>query len=158
MSAPASPATRGGTSSDRGPVQHVVFLIDGTRYALPLAAVREVVVQPEGLVRVPRAPAPVLGVVNLRGRVVTVVDFPLLLELPRPTQPQRKLILLDRGRRDLALSVTDVEGIETVEKVSTQPRESRAPVRGVTRVKGVAVTVLDTDALDVAVTHLFDHG
>jgi hypothetical protein len=25
-------------------------------------------------------------------------------------------------------------------------------------VKGVAVTVLDTDALDVAVTHLFDRG
>jgi len=42
--------------------------------------------------------------------------------------------------------------------VSTQSRESRAPVRGVTRVKGVAVTVLDADALDVAVTHLFDRG
>ena len=158
MSSSGSPAPRGGTTSDRGPVQHVVFLVDTTRYAIPLAAVREIVVQPDGLVRVPRAPVPVLGVVNLRGRVVTVVDFPLLLELPPPAQPQRKLILLDRGRRDLALSVTDVEGIETVEKVSTQPRESRAPVRGVTRVKGVAVTVLDADALDGAVTHLFDRG
>jgi len=136
----------------------VVFLVETTRYALPLSAVSQVVVQPEGLVRVPRAPAPVLGVVNLRGRVVTVVDFALLLDLPPPTQPQRKLILLERGRRDLALSVTDVEGFETVEKVSTQARESRAPVRGVTRVKGVAVTVLDSDALDVAVTHLFDRG
>jgi len=28
----------------------------------------------------------------------------------------------------------------------------------VTRVKGVAVTVLDTDALDLAVTQLFDRG
>ena len=158
MSASGSPAPRGATASDRGPVQHVVFLVDTTRYAIPLAAVREIVVQPDGLVRVPRAPVPVLGVVNLRGRVVTVVDFPLLLELPPPAQPQRKLILLDRGRRDLALSVTDVEGIETVEKVSTQPRESRAPVRGVTRVKGVAVTVLDADALDGAVTRLFDRG
>ena len=148
----------GGTASDRGPVQHVVFRLDATRYALPLSAVREVVVQPEALVRVPRAPHPVLGVVNLRGRVVTVVDFARLLDLPHPTQPQRKLVLLDRGRRDLALSVTEVEGIETVEKVSNQPRESRAPVRGVSRVKGVAVTVLDTDALDVAVTHLFDRG
>jgi purine-binding chemotaxis protein CheW len=158
VSASGSPAPRGATASDRGPVQHVVFLVDATRYALPLAAVREVVVQPDSLVRVPRGPAPVLGVVNLRGRVVTVVDFPLLLDLPRPAQPHRKLILLDRGRRDLALSVTDVEGIEMVEKVSSQPRESRAPVRGVTRVKGVAVTVLDPDALDVAVTHLFDRG
>jgi len=158
VSAPGSPAPRGGTASDRGPVQHVVFLVETTRYALPLSAVSQVVVQPEGLVRVPRAPPPVLGVVNLRGRVVTVVDFSLLLDLPRPTQPQRKLILLERGRRDLALSVTDVEGFESVEKVSTQPRESRAPVRGVTRVKGMAVTVLDPDALDVAVTHLFDRG
>ena len=84
VSAPASSAGKGATASDRGPVQHVVFRVDTTRYALPLAAVREVVVQPEGLVRVPRAPGPVLGVVNLRGRVVTVVDFPLLLELPQP--------------------------------------------------------------------------
>jgi purine-binding chemotaxis protein CheW len=148
----------GATASDRGPVQHVVFLLDATRYALPLPAVREVVRQPDGVVRVPRAPLPVLGVVNLRGRVVTVVDFASLLELPPPTRPERKLILLDRGRRDLALSVTDVEGIETVEKVSTPARESRPAVRGVTRVKGVAVTVLDADALDLAVTHLFDRG
>ena len=158
MSGPGSSPAKGGTASDRGPVQHVVFVLDTTRYALPLSAVSQVVVQPEGLVRVPRAPVPVLGVVNLRGRVVTVVDFALLLDLPGPVQPQRKLILLERGRRDLALSVTDVEGFETVDKVSTQPRESRAPVRGVTRVKGMAVTVLDPDALDVAVTHLFDRG
>ena len=56
------------------------------------------------------------------------------------------------------LSVTDVEGFETLDKVSPQPRESRAPVRGVTRVKGAAVTVLDADALDLAVTRLFDRG
>ena len=158
MTGPAGSGVRGGTGSDRGPIQHVVFLVDGTRYALPLGAVREVVVQPESLVRVPRAPPAVLGVVNLRGRVVTVVDFARLLELPRPTHPARKLVLLDRGRRDLALSVTEVEGIETVEKVSSAPRESRAPVRGVSRVKGQAVTVLDADALDLAVTHLFDRG
>ena len=153
MTAPAR-----GAGTERGPVQHVVFLLDQTRYALPLGAVRSVVVQPDGLVRVPRAPAPVLGVVNLRGRVVTVVDFAQLLDLPPPILPLRKLVLLDRGRRDLALSVTEVEGIESVEKVSNPPRESRAPVRGVARVRGVAVTVLDADALDGAVTHLFDRG
>lgn len=158
MRAPAGPGARGGAASDHGPVQHVVFLLEATRYALPLAAVREVVVQPDGLVRVPRAPSAVLGVVNLRGRVVTVVDFARLLELPRPSHPPAKLVLLDRGRRDLALSVTEVEGIEAIERVSNAPRESRAPVRGVTRVKGAAVTVLDADALDLAVTHLFDRG
>jgi purine-binding chemotaxis protein CheW len=145
--------------SDRGgPVPHVVFRLDAARYALPLSAVREVVVQPEPLVRVPRSPAAVQGVVNLRGRVVTVVDFAALLDLPGPSGPLRKLILLDRGRGDLGLLVSDVDGMETVEKVSIAARESRAPVRGLTRVKGMAVTVLDAEALDAAVTRLFDRG
>ena len=135
--------------SDRAPVQHVVFLLDSARYALPLGAIREVVVHSETLVRVPRAPPAVLGVVNLRGRV---------LDLPTPVAAPRKLVLLDRGRRDLALLVTEVEGVESVEKVTSATRESRAAVRGVARVRGLAVTALDADALDAAVTRLFDRG
>ena len=99
--------------------------MDGTRYALPLSVVSQVVLQPEPGPRA--AGAAVLGVVNLRGRVVTVVDLRCSWICRAPLSP-RKLILL-AGRRDLALSVTDVEGFETVEKVSSQPRESRAPVR-----------------------------
>jgi purine-binding chemotaxis protein CheW len=149
----------GASVSDRGaPVPYVVFRVDATRYALPLPAIREVVVLPEPLVRVPRSPPPVLGVVNLRGRVVTVVDFARLLDLPAASSPPRKLVLLDRGRGDLALLVSDVDGMETVEKVSIAARESRAPVRGLARVKGLAVTILDAEALDVAVTGLFDRG
>jgi purine-binding chemotaxis protein CheW len=149
----------GKSVSDRGgPVPHVVFRLDATRYALPLSAVREVVVLPEPVVRVPNAPPAVRGVVNLRGRVVTVVDFATLLELPGSSSPPRKLVLLDRGRGDLALLVSDVDGMETVEKVSTAARESRVPVRGLARVKGLAVTILDAEALDVAVTRLFDRG
>jgi len=146
------------TVSDRAPVQHVVFRLDSARYALPLGAVREVVVHGEALVRVPRAPPAVLGVVNLRGRVVTVVDFATLLDLPAPTSASRKLVLLDRGRRDLALLVTEVEGVESVDKVTPANRESRPAVRGVARVRGLAVTALDADALDAAVTRLFDRG
>jgi purine-binding chemotaxis protein CheW len=146
------------TVSDRAPVQHVVFRLDSARYALPLGAVREVVVHAEGLVRVPRAPPAVLGVVNLRGRVVTVVDFATLLDLPVSAAPPRKLVLLDRGRRDLALLVTEVEGVESVDKVTPANKESRATIRGVARVRGLAVTALDPDALDAAVTRLFDRG
>jgi purine-binding chemotaxis protein CheW len=87
-----------------------------------------------------------------------VVDFARLLDLPAASSPPRKLVLLDRGRGDLALLVSDVDGMEMVEKVSIAARESRAPVRGLARVKGLAVTILDAEALDVAVTGLFDRG
>jgi len=42
--------------------------------------------------------------------------------------------------------------------VTPANRESRPAVRGVARVRGLAVTALDADALDAAVTRLFDRG
>src|SRR4051794_38869927 len=53
----------------------LVFRVGPLFLALPLTAVREVVLPPDRLSKVPRAPASLLGIMNLRGRVVTVVDL-----------------------------------------------------------------------------------
>jgi len=136
-------------------VRHVIFRVEKERYGLPLAAVKEVVVPPERFTRVPRAPAAVAGVMNLRGRVVTVVELRQLLGLPDGSMPPGRVVLLERGRKDLGLLVTDVEGIEAVERVTTAPGKAIAAVRGVARLKGLAVTVLDPEGLDSAVVGLF---
>lgn len=136
-------------------MRHVIFRVEKERYGLPLAAVKEVVVPPERFTRVPRAPAAVAGVMNLRGRVVTVVELRQLLGLPDGSTPPGRVVLLERGRKDLGLLVTDVEGIEAVERVTTAPGKPIAAVRGVARLKGLAVTVLDPEGLDSAVVGLF---
>ena len=64
------------------------------------------------------------------------------------------MVLLDRGRRDLGLLVTDVDGIEAMERVSAGAGQGRPAVRGVARLKGLAVTVLDPEGLDAAVVAL----
>ena len=138
-------------------IRHVIFRVQKERYALPLGAVREVVVQPGMASRVPRAPACVRGIINLRGRVVTVVELGGLLGLQEGEAPSTKVVLLDRGRRDLGLLVTDVEGIEPIEKVSTAPGRPASAVRGVARLKGLAVTVLDPEGVDAAVAALFSN-
>jgi purine-binding chemotaxis protein CheW len=128
------------------------------RYALPLSAVREVVVPPQSFSRVPRAPEAVRGVMNLRGRVVTVVELKSLLALQDSGVASQKIVMLDRGRRDLGLLVTEVDGIETIERVSQPPAATGKPlasVKGVARLKGLAVTVLDPEGLDGQVAALF---
>src|SRR5688572_15157724 len=92
---------------------------------------------------------------NLRGRVVTEVAVRQLVGLPDGSTPAGRVLLLDRGRRDLGLLVTEVDGIEEVERVSTAPGKAVPAVRGVARVKGLAVTVLDPEGLDSAVVGLF---
>ena len=136
-------------------MRHVVFRLEKERYALPLAAVREVVVPPRVYSLVPRAPRAVRGVMNLRGRVVTVVELAPLMALAEPKGEGEKIILLDRGRRDLGLLVTEVDGIELIEKVVVSPGPALSAVRGVARLKGLAVTVLDPDGVDGLVGTLF---
>lgn len=136
-------------------LRHVIFRVEKERYALPLAAVREVVVPPERFSRVPRAPLAVRGVMNLRGRVVTVVELRALLGLADGGQAPQRVVLLDRGRRDLGLLVTEVDGIEPLERVGAAPGRTEPAVKGVARVGGRAVTVLDPEGLDAAVVSLF---
>lgn len=135
-------------------MRHVLFKVDKGIYAVALSAVREVVPSPASYTRVPRAPAPVRGVINLRGRVVTVIELSALLGVPPPAAAQ--LLLLDRGRRELGLLVANVEGIEALEKFTAPPAKSSSAVKGVARLGAQAVTVLDPDGIDAAVAAAFN--
>jgi purine-binding chemotaxis protein CheW len=137
-------------------VRHVVFRLDKDRYALPLSAIREVVVVPSRFSRVPRAPPCVRGIMNLRGRIVTVVELLGLLK-PGEAKPSTgaKIVLLDRGRRELGLLVTEVDGIEAIEKVAAPPPKAPPTVKGLARLGALALTVLEPDALDAALAQAF---
>ncbi|MDX2009408.1 MAG: chemotaxis protein CheW [Myxococcaceae bacterium] len=137
-------------------MRHVLFRLEKDRYALPLSAIREVIVAPETWTRVPRAPRAVRGVMNLRGRVVPVVDLRELLDVPGvPTSPPGRVVLLDRGRRELGLLISDVDGIESLEKVGPPAPRASLAVKGLARLGALPVTVLDPDALDATVARAF---
>lgn len=74
------------------PAQYVSFLLAGEEYAVRILRVREIV-EYEALTRVPMAPASVRGVLNLRGRVVPVIDLGHKLGLP-PIEPTRWTCIL----------------------------------------------------------------
>lgn len=136
-------------------MRHVLFRLGREHFALPLSAAREVVVPPTQWSRVPRAPLAVRGVMNLRGRVVPGIDLHRLLQLPGEVPEPQKLVLLDRGRRDLGLLVTEVDGIDSLEKISAAPGPPARAVRGMARLKGWAVTVLEPEGLEAAVVAVF---
>lgn len=68
----------------------------GSSYALPVAAVREVVRLPQ-VTRVPGLPPFVAGLTNVRGRVLAVLDLRSLLRLDGPRGD--RLVILD-GEQD----------------------------------------------------------
>lgn len=86
----------GAVRNDRqiGPVtEYLAVRIAGELFAVPLADVREISVPPQ-ITRVPRAPREVLGVVSLRGLLITVVDPRRKLHLAPDTGGKRGRILV----------------------------------------------------------------
>ncbi len=54
--------------------QFIVFSVGGETYGLPIGSVDEIVRCPERLTRIPRAPAFVAGLINLRGKAIPIID------------------------------------------------------------------------------------
>jgi len=135
-------------------VRHVVFRVAGERFALPLDAVREVVVPQPPFARVPRSSEAVRGVMNLRGRVVAVVDLAALVGLAaQPLAPGAgHVLILELEKRALGFLIGGVVGVEPLE---LHDPDAPGLVRGVAAGRTGAVTVLAPEALAVEAERLF---
>lgn len=98
----------------------VVCRVGTQRFALPVAAVREVVAAPL-LARIPGAPAGVRGVANVRGALVTAVSAPMLLGASDPPPSEWLVVLTLLGGR-VGLEVDEVEDLHTGGPVAGVPR------------------------------------
>ena len=112
---------RDGSETDKNQAeleQFVVFGLGEYRLAIPVATVRTLAEVPDELTRVPRAPAAIEGMVDLRGEITAVIDpgvhFP---DIERgATMGRERLLVLDRpsDQQSAAIRVDDVIGVETV--------------------------------------------
>lgn len=76
---------------------HLLFRLEGALYALPATSVREIVAPPP-ITRLPNAPEHVRGVMNLRGRIVPVIDLRRRLGLAAATlDGESCVVVLDAG-------------------------------------------------------------
>jgi purine-binding chemotaxis protein CheW len=135
-----------------------VVLLGGRPFAVDVTAAREVVVV-EQTTPVPGAPAPLIGVMNLRGSVLPVVEARPLLGLPvhavagRP----RALVLADADRRAAVL----IERVLGLTVFAAPPPSPDAPAGALTVGElvgdaGERSTLLDVPALLTAVRRAWD--
>jgi purine-binding chemotaxis protein CheW len=128
----------------------VILLCAGEReYALPLGCVVEVV-RMVALTPSPGACGHLLGLLDLRGRVVPVIDLRPVLGVPAATPGlSTPICVVEAGGRAFGLvadAVTDVHPLTApVERLELNP--AGGPVAGVTHVGGRVVSVLDPEPL-----------
>jgi len=73
--------------------EYLAFSLANEAYAVPIAHIAEIL-KPLPITWVPRAPKNVIGVMSVRGRLVTVLDLRRRLSLPESAMDRRTRILL----------------------------------------------------------------
>lgn len=96
------------------------------------------------------APDIIEGAINLRGRIVPVVDVRKRLELPGSiVSPEQYLIALATSDRWIAVRVDDVEDVMDVEQTSMESPASLSPIlrrlQGVAAIASGALVIYDVD-------------
>jgi purine-binding chemotaxis protein CheW len=121
--------------------------VGGQRYGLPIVDVRELV-RAVAITPLPNAPAVIEGVVNVRGRIVPVLDVRARFRLPaKPLDPSDHFIVASAGPRGVILRVDRATHLALVDEASVQPPETLGPsatyVAGVAKLDGGLVLIHD---------------
>lgn len=127
----------------------VVFTLDDRRFGLPLSSIERVVRIVE-VTPLPKAPGIVLGIVNLRGRVIPVIDVRRRFRLPeRAIALTDQLLIACTSRRPVALIADAVIGVLEYSRREAVPAGEVAPalqwIEGVVKLADGLILIHDLD-------------
>jgi purine-binding chemotaxis protein CheW len=129
-------------------VEYLAFVLAGETYAVQIAHVAEIL-RPPPITEVPRAPRTVLGVISVRGKLVTVVDLRRRFRLPEgPVERKTRVLLCDvGGGEQVGLLVDEVQQVwrlaaEEIEPANVLGGEQPAHIAGIGRPSDSNGTIL----------------
>ena len=133
----------------------LAFILAGEQYALDIEHIVEIVT-PRAVTRVPNADEGIVGIISLRGTIVTVVDARRKLRHPprkNGDHPDRRIIVVEKSGETLGFEVdrvlrvvkTDPSAIEAHPVVHAS--EQHEAIRGVFRHADALTILLDFDKL-----------
>jgi purine-binding chemotaxis protein CheW len=131
--------------------QLVAFRLNGERYGIPISAVHEIIRATE-ITHVPNTSPSVLGVFNLRGKIVPVIDLRMRLTLPVTEQTRSTRIVVVESEQGIVGMMVDA--VEEVMRMRTGDIEPPAGIvagvdtdylRGVGKSEDGLTILLDLD-------------
>jgi purine-binding chemotaxis protein CheW len=116
------------------------FTLGSERYALDISPVREIV-EMTPITAIPRAPAHVTGVINLRGEIVNILNLNSFLRLPnRPITASQKIIVFmaDAAKgNNVGVIVDNVSSVSEISKAHVDYMTERIAGNESKYIKGI---------------------
>lgn len=129
----------------------LIFSVGREHYAMPIQDI-SLIIETRPATPVPSVPPFVVGIISLRGRIVTILDARKRLSLGEGTAPESaKVVVLDRGTDQFGILVDNIIHVLEVDRAAMEPppegfmHGEREFVNGVFYHKGTAVASLDLE-------------
>lgn len=127
----------------------LTFVLDGRRYGLPVARVREIA-RLVALTPIPNAPATVEGVIDAHGEITPVYDVRRRFGIPpRPVGVDQFLIVLNATHRLVAIRVDDALDVVSAPSVDMNAAArfgASQGIQGVAAMPDGLTVIYDLDA------------
>ena len=148
------------TPTDVRAGKYLVFHLGEEEFGIQVQKVREIM-GVQDITQVPQTPAHVKGVINLRGKVIPVVDLRLKFDMPAREYTQRTCIIVvqisnPRGTMPMGIvvdgvvEVLNIAGADVEDTPSFGKEVEIAYVMGLAKLKGKVKILLDIDQVMTA--------
>ena len=136
--------------------EYVTAMVGGQLFGLPIVRVQDVFI-PERLTRVPLAPPEIAGVLNLRGRIVTLIDLRSRFGLGKAGDGDSSMAIGVESRAEsYGLLIESVGEVLKLDDAAREPNPINMDARlarmsaGIHRLDGQLLIVVDIDrVLDI---------
>ena len=132
----------------------ITFILGEEKYGLNILKVRELISFPEGLTRIPGVPDYIIGMFNLRGLVIPVMDLREKFNMSGEERHEFSVIIIvEVDNKSIGITVDSVSDVIFVKEEDIQDTTELAVnvdtkfVKGVAKTKDEMVILLDIDFL-----------
>lgn len=129
-------------------MQIVAFKLGDEHFAVETEKVQNIT-DIMGITIVPKAPAYIKGLINLRGNIKSLVDINLLLNVNSGNE-QQNIIILTVEDEEIGITVDEVEEVLDIEESSIQKmdnEQSNSYIKGILNYDNKLLTIIDIDKL-----------
>lgn len=135
-------------------IQLIAFILGGEEYTVPITCVQEIIM-PQKTTHIPRSPQFVEGVINLRGKIIPIIDARKRFGITSCSENKvadNRIIVLEINDHTIGLivdSVSEVIHLNTadIEPTPIETSDDSKFIYGIGKLKGRLLILLDPENL-----------
>ena len=128
-------------------MQIVIFNVNDEQFAIEanqVEGINEII----NITKVPKSPDYVLGLINLRGNIITILDIHKLLKMPKDNYSENNIVIVNVMNEVIGIVVDQVDEVIEIETLNIKNDEIQERyIKGIIQLQDRIITLITLEEL-----------